>query len=338
MCGITGFLDLSKQLNNDELRVEVARMAETIRHRGPDDYGSWVNEESGIAMGFRRLAILDLSETGRQPMISINGRYVIVFNGEVYNFAELRQELENLGHTFRGRSDTEVMLAAICEWDVKSAVKLFNGMFAFALWDRKERYLHLVRDRIGIKPLYYGWMGKVFLFGSELKSLRIHPAFRGDIDRDTLALYLRHNYIPAPYSIYKGIYKLQPGTIYRVGEDLMQSENSPKPYWSAKQVVQRGISNPFRGTEEEAVEEFEVLLKEAVRLRMVADVPLGAFLSGGVDSSTIVALMQTQSNRPIKTYTIGFTEQGYNEAQYAKAIAQAKNVFEKAKLTDLLSG
>jgi asparagine synthase (glutamine-hydrolysing) len=297
-------------------------MMESIRHRGPDDSGDWVDAQSGIALGFRRLAILDLSTAGHQPMLSANERYVIVFNGEVYNFNQLRNELAGLGHTFRGHSDTEIMLASICQWGIKGAVQRFNGMFAFALWDRQEHQLTLVRDRLGIKPLYYGWTDKIFLFGSELKALKAHPAFRPEIDRDALALYLRYNYIPAPYTIYTGIHKLLPGTILTLTGNKPAEMPIPVPYWSARQVAESGVAHPFEGSDQDAVAELDALLRESVRDRMVADVPLGAFLSGGIDSSTIVALMQVQSSRPVQTFTIGFHESGYNEAEYAKEIAR----------------
>jgi asparagine synthase (glutamine-hydrolysing) len=298
-------------------------MADQLIHRGPDDSGVWVDAEAGVALGFRRLAIVDLSPAGHQPMTSSSGRYVIVFNGEVYNFGELRKELESRGHAFRGRSDTEVMLEAVSEWGLEAAVKKFVGMFAFALWDRRERVLHLVRDRLGIKPLYCGWQGKTFLFGSELKALRAHPDFDPEINRDALALYLRYGYIPQPYSIYQGIRKLPPGHILSLGAgaqtplELSQTAS----YWSAQEVYENGAANPWRGSEDEAVEELDRLLRESVRLRMIADVPLGAFLSGGIDSSTVVALMQAQSNRSVKTFTIGFHAQEFNEADHAKTVA-----------------
>ena len=298
-------------------------MADQLIHRGPDDSGVWVDAEAGIALGFRRLAIVDLSPTGHQPMTSANGRYVMVFNGEVYNFGELRNDLESRGHSFRGHSDTEVMLEAVSEWGLEAAVKKFVGMFAFALWDRRERLLHLVRDRLGIKPLYWGWQGKTFLFGSELKALRVHPGFDPEINRSALALYLRYGYIPQPYSIYQGIGKLPPGHILslRAGAPTSLELSGTALYWSAKEVYENGAANPFRGSEGEAVEELDRLLRESVRLRMIADVPLGAFLSGGIDSSTVVALMQAQSNRPVKTFTIGFHEQEFNEAAHAKTVA-----------------
>jgi asparagine synthase (glutamine-hydrolysing) len=253
-------------------------------------------------------------------MLSESGRYVIVFNGEVYNFATLKEQLEALGHRFRGHSDTEVMLAAVEQWGLDSAVRRFVGMFSFALWDNTEHRLSLVRDRLGIKPLYYGWMGETLLCGSELKALRAHPDFHPEVDRDTLTLYMRHNYVPAPYSIYKGMHQLEPGCILTIGEGTASSE-SPRRYWSAQEVAELGAREPFAGSEHEAIEALDGLLRESIGMRMVADVPLGAFLSGGIDSSTVVALMQAQSARPVKTFSIGFSEAGYDEAPYARAVA-----------------
>jgi asparagine synthase (glutamine-hydrolysing) len=321
LCGITGFLDCSRQLNDVELQSTVTRMSDTIRHRGPDDSGAWVDAQAGIALGFRRLAIVDLTPTGHQPMLSADGRFVIVFNGEIYNFAGLRQELTSLGHSFRGTSDTEVMLASVCQWGVEYAVKHFNGMFAFALWDRREQRLHLVRDRLGIKPLYYTRMGPVLLFGSELKALRAHPAFQAEIDRNALVLQLRLSYIPAPYSIYQGVKKLTPGSILTIDAAQGPGNAQPQPFWSARQIAEQGVAHPFEGSAAEAAGELERLLRQSLSERMIADVPLGAFLSGGVDSSTVVTLMQAQSARPVKTFTIGFYEDSYNEAVYAKAVA-----------------
>ncbi|MBN3883581.1 MAG: asparagine synthase (glutamine-hydrolyzing) [Nostoc sp.] len=320
MCGIAGFWNISRQVSPEELCYMVQQMSDTLLHRGPDNGGSWVDAEIGIALGHRRLAIVDLSPEGHQPMISANGRYVIVFNGEIYNFLELKRQLEVLGHHFRGRSDTEVMLASFSQWGLHEALGRFNGMFAFALWDRQERILHLGRDRLGEKPVYYGWMGQTFLFGSELKALKVHPAFQAKINRDALAVFLRNNYVPAPYSIYEGIYKLPPGTV--LTWNGMDAHPNPVPYWSALKAAELGVNQPFIGSEIEAVTQMEALLQDAVGLRMVADVPLGAFLSGGVDSSTVVALMQAQSSQSVKTFTIGFDEDSYNEAHYAKAVAQ----------------
>jgi asparagine synthase (glutamine-hydrolysing) len=322
MCGITGFVDFSGSSHEEELNYITRRMTSAISHRGPDDHGVWVDAEVGVALGFRRLAILDLSPTGHQPMVSDNGNYVIVFNGEIYNFVELRDELAALGHIFHGHSDTEIMLAAFDEWGLEKAVGCFNGMFAFALWHRPTRQLHLVRDRLGIKPLYYGWMGNVFLFGSELKALRSHPAFSPDIDRDALTLYMRHAYIPAPYSVYLAVKKLQPGSILTLDHARRDRSIQPRSYWSARQVVEDGQAHLFNGSEREAVDSLDALLQDSVCKRMVADVPLGAFLSGGVDSSTVVAMMQAQSTRPVKTFTIGFHEAGFDEASYARTIAR----------------
>jgi asparagine synthase (glutamine-hydrolysing) len=294
-------------------------MTETLRHRGPDGEGGWVDAAAGIALGHRRLAIVDLSDQGRQPMHSSCSRWVLSFNGEVYNFRELRAELEARAHRFRGTSDTEVMVESIAEWGVDAAVCRFVGMFAFAAWDRDRRELHLVRDRLGIKPLYCGWMGSTFLFASELKALRAHPAFRVDVDRDALAAFARHGYVPAPRSIYRGVHKLLPGTIRTIAAT---GEDRARVYWSANDVAVEGLTSPFRGSTAEATEELERRLRQAVRLRMIADVPLGAFLSGGVDSSTIVALMQSESGRAIRTFTIGFSEPGYDESRHAAAIAR----------------
>jgi len=306
-----------------EAKSRLGLMTDQIAHRGPDDAGAWLDGEAGVGLGVRRLAIVDLSPAGHQPMLSVDGGFVIAFNGEVYNFRELRRELEPRGHQFRGHSDTEVMLAAIREWGVEEAVKKFVGMFAFALWDRRLRLLHLVRDRLGIKPLYYGWAGKTFLLGSELKALHAHPDFVPSVNRQALALYMRYGYIPQPYSIYQGILKLPPGCILtlRVAPGHPPVAAEPTVYWSAKQIAEQGRSDLFRGSDDEAREKLEDMLRESVRLRLVADVPLGAFLSGGIDSSTVVALMQAQSDRPVKTFTIGFFEDQFNEAGHARAVA-----------------
>ncbi|CAA9362197.1 MAG: Asparagine synthetase [glutamine-hydrolyzing] [uncultured Gemmatimonadetes bacterium] len=322
MCGFAGFLDASKECTRDQLASDALAMAGCLRHRGPDDEGVWVDPAAGIALGHRRLSIVDLSASGHQPMESAGGRYVVAYNGEVYNFPALRRELEGTGHRFRGHSDTEILLAAVEEWGVAPAVRRLVGMFAFALWDRRERALFLCRDRLGEKPLYYGWMGGSFLFGSELKALRAHPAWRGEVDRDALALYMRHAYIPAPYSIHREVRKLQPGTILELRGASPGTLPAPVPYWTMEEVVARGAADPFRGSEEEAAAELERLLRDAVAQQMVADVPLGAFLSGGVDSSAIVALMQAQSARPVRTFTLGFHEPGFNEAEHARAVAE----------------
>ena len=320
MCGIAGFLTSSAETEVD-LKITVSRMTNLLAHRGPDDSGIWVDRASGIALGHRRLSILDLSSDGHQPMHSESGRYVIVFNGETYNFADLRRTLQAMRHSFRGLSDTEVMLAAIEQWGVEEALPRFNGMFAFALWDRAERQLHLVRDRLGEKPLYYGRMGRSFLFASELKALVAHPECDSEVNRDALALYLRYSCIPAPYSIYRGIYKLPPAS--RLTLKLSDVYRSPRvvTYWSAEEANRRGIEDLFAGSPEEATAHLDELLRDSVKMRMAADVPLGAFLSGGVDSSTVVSLMQAQSSRPVRTFSIGFQEEAYNEAKHAAAVA-----------------
>lgn len=324
MCGFAGILDLNRRTSQAALRAGVARMTATLRHRGPDDAGVWLDPAAGLALGHRRLSIVDLSPAGHQPMLSASGRYAIVFNGEIYNAPQLRRELDDVtagSIPFRGHSDTEVMLAAFAHWGVQPGLSRMNGMFAFALWDRHEQVLYLGRDRFGEKPLYYGWAGKTFLFGSELKALRSHPDLRGDINRGALALYLRHNCIPAPHSIYEGVYKLPPATILSVSADADEAV-VPQPYWSLQKVVERGAADPFAGSDRDALAEMETLLRDAVGVRMLADVPLGAFLSGGIDSSTVVALMQAQSDRPVRTFTIGSCEPDYNEAGHARAVAQ----------------
>jgi asparagine synthase (glutamine-hydrolysing) len=320
MCGIAGFFTLPKSRPAHEMNAIVTSMTDAIMLRGPDDAGAWVDSDAGVAFGHRRLSILDLSPLGHQPMTSANGRFVIVFNGEVYNFQDLRSELEPLGHSWRGYSDTEVMLAAFCEWGVVEATKRFNGMFAFAVWDRQERVMHLSRDRLGEKPLYYGWVGETFVFASELKAIQRFPEFNGTVDREALTSLLRYSYIPAPLCIYKGFRKLPPAgmLVLRAATERPQ----PQLYWSLPQIVEQGLDNPFTGTDSEAIDTFEAMLKKAVGMRMVSDVPLGAFLSGGIDSSLIVAMMQQQSQRPVRTFTIGFHEKEYNEAGFAKDVAK----------------
>lgn len=319
MCGLTGFIDLSRSTDADTLRRHAETMAETILHRGPDDGGTWADAEAGIALGFRRLSIIDLSEHGHQPMSSGSGRHMIVFNGEVYNFRALKQELEAQGVSFTGGSDTEVILEAIEAWGLEKAVERFVGMFAIALWDRQEKTLHLIRDRIGVKPLYWGRQGNLLLFGSELKALRAHPGWTPDIDRGALAAYFRHAYVPAPYSIYSGIEKLLPGTFVSIGPD---GETRKTAYWSLTDIRVTNKKSPFRGSDDEVADELDRLIRESVDLRMISDVPLGAFLSGGIDSSTVVAVMQALSDRPVKTFTIGFEDAAFNEAENAKAVAK----------------
>lgn len=325
MCGIAGQFVFRAGSRSIELAETTARMAGRLAYRGPDDMGLWQDDAAGICLVHRRLSILDLSPEGHQPMISADGRFVIVFNGEVYNHAALRREIEGaeaaLGGQgvkggWRGHSDTEAMLAAISRWGVLEATKRFVGMFAFALWDRAERALYLVRDRLGEKPLYYGWVDGVFLFASELKAFRVHPAWQGTLDRDALALYLQFNYIPAPFTIFEGIQKLEPGCIAKIGT---AGKADVQKYWDLRDVAAapRSIIS-----EQSALAQTEQILSQSIGQQMVADVPIGAFLSGGIDSSLIVALMQKQCSSPVRTFTIGFHEATFNEANYAAAVAR----------------
>lgn len=315
MCGIAGLIDLRQSTSEAELADVVDAMTTTLAHRGPDDAGIWVDPASGLALGHRRLSIVDLSPTGQQPMLSRNQRYVISYNGEVYNALELRAELEAKGHSFRGHSDTEVIVEGCVAWGVAACIKRLNGMFALAIWDREERVLSLVRDRCGIKPLYWGKFGSLFLFGSELKSLRAHPGWQAEVDRDALSGYMRHGYIAAPYSIYRGVQKLEPGHILTVNAAGIISISC---YWDIRAIARRPA---VRVDPQEAVEQLDTLLRDAVQRCMLSDVPLGAFLSGGIDSSTVVALMQRASTQPVRTFTIGFEDARYNEASHAKAVA-----------------
>ncbi|AJY16709.1 asparagine synthase (glutamine-hydrolyzing) [Burkholderia multivorans] len=321
MCGIDGFLN-SVAFDEETARGTLARMTASLAHRGPDAQGLWVDPAAGIALGHRRLAIVDLSVHGRQPMASACGRYVMVFNGEIYNHRELRAQLERVGRApaWRGHSDTEVLLAAFAAWGVDATLRRATGMFALALWNRESRVLTLARDRIGEKPLYYGRIGDALVFASELKALRAYPGFDGEIDRDALCLYLRHSAVPAPHTIYRGIRKLPPGSWIQ----FEHAQDTPRirTYWALEHAIDAGHHEPFAGTAAEAVDRLDTVLRQAVARQMEADVPLGAFLSGGVDSSAIVALMQAQSAAPVDTFTIGFHEAGYDEAGYAKAVAR----------------
>ena len=301
------------------MKALARQMADSIEHRGPDAGASWANAEAGIAFGHRRLSIIDLSGAGAQPMHSSCGRFVICYNGEIYNTPELKTELEAAGRRFAGHSDTEIIVEACGEWGVAKTVPRLVGMFAMAIWDRGERRLWLVRDRLGIKPLYWGRFGDLLLFGSELKALRAHPGWPPELERDAVAAYMRHNYIPCPQTIYKGVDKLPPGCLLHVGED---GEPAIEAYWSLEDVAREGLRMRNGIGDLAAIDELEALLTDAVRRRMVADVPLGAFLSGGVDSSTVVALMQRSSDRPVRTFSIGFREEGFDEARYAKEVAR----------------
>jgi asparagine synthase (glutamine-hydrolysing) len=319
MCGLAGVFG-DPQLNPATLTA----MARTLAHRGPDDEGIWLDAEAGIGFGHRRLAIVDLSPAGHQPMHSPSGRFVISFNGEIYNHAELRTELAAEGHdvAWRGYSDTETLLAGFDAWGIAETLKRANGMFALALWDRHERALTLARDRLGEKPLYYGRPrpGAPFFFASELKALKAHPGFDPEIDREALGLFVRYLAVPAPRSIYRGISKLVPGTMLTLRSGAQ--EPVIEPFWSGADVARAGLADPLRLSPEDATDALERVLERAVGRQMMSDVPLGAFLSGGVDSSTVVAIMQKLSPRPTQTFTIGFHEQGYNEAEQAKAVAR----------------
>ena len=320
MCGIAGFLALGTQSGRLPALEVLDRMTDTLGHRGPDSRGSWYDPERGIGLGHRRLAIRDLSPSGHQPMTSSCGRYVIVYNGEVYSHQEIARDLEPSGRRLSGSSDTVVMLEACAEWGVEAVVPRLIGMFAFALFDRQTGELVLVRDRLGIKPLYWGVVGGLLIFGSELKALRALPDWPARIDRNALAAFMRHNYIPAPHSIYQGIRKLEPGTLLRVGGDGVPRLTR---YWDLRTIVERSVrSRPAAAADGELQAGLDALLSDAVRRRMVADVPLGALLSGGIDSSLVTALMAENADRPINTFSIGFRERGFDEAPFARAIAR----------------
>lgn len=321
VCGIAGFYS-PRGVRESDAKSTAIRMLDSIKHRGPNDSGVWLDADAGIALGHRRLSILDLSPSGHQPMLSVSSRYVIAFNGEIYNHQDLRKFVEGAGHQYwRGTSDTESLLAIIDNSGLEKAIEKLIGMFAFAIWDRQERRLSLARDRMGEKPLYYGWNNSTLFFASELKAFQANPEFCGSVDADVLPVYLRHGYIPAPWTIWKGIRKLTPGCMVHFSTGAIGELPEPVPYWSFASAAERGQSVPFQGSDNEAIDLLESHMKEAVASQMVADVPVGAFLSGGIDSSAVVAIMQSQSSRPIKTFTIGFDENGYNEAHHAKAVA-----------------
>lgn len=323
MCGICGFVRQNGFNAAYDAAGIIERMTTSLFHRGPDGGDTWISALDGVALGHRRLAILDLSPNGAQPMVSNCGRYVIVFNGEVYNHGELRERLASEGASFTGSSDTETILEAFSHWGVRASVAQFIGMFAIALWDKKKCALTLIRDRVGIKPLYYGFADQGFVFGSELKAIMEHPGFSREVDRNALALFFRHNYVPAPFSIFQNVRKLGPGEMLELpfGERPIKESFSIEKYWSLSSVWGNGELSPLELGEEEAVDQLENLLSDAIGLRLLSDVPLGAFLSGGIDSSAVVALAQKISNHPVKTFSIGFEEEKFNEAHYAKAVA-----------------
>jgi asparagine synthase (glutamine-hydrolysing) len=318
MCGIAGFLTGASSGLARELADVSSAMNASLQHRGPDDHGVWVDEECGIALAHRRLSILDLTSAGHQPMLSADGRLVIIYNGEVYSHQPIATELAARGHKFNGHSDTEVIVNSFAVNGIEPTLKRLIGMFAIALWDRRDRTLTLIRDRLGIKPLYWAKFGELFLFGSELKALRAHPGWTAKIDRNAVAAFMRHNYIPAPHTIYQGVHKLEPGSILTLP---WRGVPQISRFWNARTVAHNGMLYPLDGSDPELTEQLETLLHDAVARRMIADVPLGAFLSGGVDSSTVVALMQQARLGKVRTFSIGFDIAGYNEAPFAAAVA-----------------
>jgi asparagine synthase (glutamine-hydrolysing) len=319
MCGIAGFVGAAPSLAGSNIDAIAKAMAESLAHRGPDDQGVWYDSDAGVALAHRRLSIIDLSPAGHQPMVCADGRYVISYNGEVYSYQPIGAELAARGHKFRGHSDTEVILESFAASGIEATLKRMIGMFAIALWDRRERTLTLMRDRLGIKPLYWAKFGKLLLFGSELKALRAHPGWTPRIDPAAVAAFMRHNYIPAPHTIYEGVHKLAPGTILTLP---WQGEPKITRFWDARAVARNGTRNLIEGSDAELIDQLETLLQDAVSRRMIADVPLGAFLSGGVDSSTVVALMQAARRGSVKTFSIGFDIEGYSEAHHAAAVAR----------------
>lgn len=326
MCGIAGLYSMRQGADGGELCAAMKAMTNAIAHRGPDGDGLWQDEDlPNLVLGQRRLAIIDLSPAGAQPMASHSGRYWCVYNGEIYNYQSIEAELRALGHQFNGRSDTEVFLTALDQWGLNQTFQKIIGMYAFIIWDRKERVLHFMRDRLGKKPLYIGWAGKDLVAGSELKALTAHPHFEGVINQNTLALYMKYGFIQAPHTIYNGVWTLPPGARMTLKvSDLVAGENLSTKfeyYWDLQRVVSHSVSHRTRNSDAAVIAEFDELLRLCVKERMISDVPLGAFLSGGIDSSTIVALMQAQSSRPVKTYTVGFEAKGYNEAPFAKEVA-----------------
>ncbi|PPR62851.1 MAG: Asparagine synthetase [glutamine-hydrolyzing] 1 [Alphaproteobacteria bacterium MarineAlpha4_Bin2] len=324
MCGITGFIDPKREGSRAELEHVVSAMAEVMYHRGPDDGGCFADEKLGLALGFRRLAIQDLSRAGAQPMLSASGRYIIVFNGEIYNFRELRRELELDGYgNWRGHSDTEVLLALVERRGIKDALVKIDGMFAFAIYDKERQRLHLARDRMGEKPLYYGWAGGVFAFGSELKAIVERPGWRREVEPAALHAYMRYSYVPAPLTIYRGIRKLLPGHLLTVDLEILSERILPavEAYWNSRSIIEDAKRNQFAGDEPEAIDQLDKLLTHSVSRRLISDVPLGVFLSGGIDSSTVAAIAQKVSLNPIKTFTIGFGDARYDESKHAAAVA-----------------
>jgi len=326
MCGIAGFYSCRADNNKQEDFHVAQNMAQSFIHRGPDRGDIWQDVNSPLTFIHRRLAIIDLSDDGAQPMLSPSGRYIVTFNGEIYNYREIRQELENYNVQFRGNSDTEVMLAGFDQWGIEKTISKLNGMFAFALYDQKQKQIHFVRDRFGKKPLYVGWVGNSLFFSSELKACHQHPDFEKNINQDALAIYMKYGYVHAPYSIFENIWQLLPASMLTLSLDGLDTNinlaSKMRIYWSLKDVAEQGKSNINQKSSNQIIYEFEGKLEGAVSQRMLSDVPLGAFLSGGIDSSVVVALMQKQSLEPIKTFSAGFEQEGFNEADHAKKVAQ----------------
>ncbi len=325
MCGIAGFI--ADSWGRDQRTELINKMNDCLIHRGPDAAGIWLDEQSGVTLGHRRLSIRDLSPCGAQPMLSHSGRFIMVYNGEIYNAEALKDELKHMGYTaaWRGTSDTEILLEAMEHLGTERALRTAKGMFAIALYDRQERTLSLIRDRVGEKPLFYGSINGCFVFASELTAIRQFPGFAKKIDRNAVAGYIRYGYVPAPATIYEGIYKLMPGTVMTLPGSFREEiagKALTRSYWSMEKAARRGEETPFSGSFEEAAEKLDQILKEAVRGQMISDVPLGAYLSAGIDSATIVALMSRISTQKVKTFTIGFKEKKYNEADAAKEIAK----------------
>jgi len=321
VCGVAGLLDLSVSTSNERLHDLCLTMTEQLIHRGPDDRGLWTDQEAGIALGQRRLAIIDLAPTGHQPMASRSGRYIVTYNGEIYNYRELRERLAASGRSFLGHSDTQVITEGCTTWGFEGMLRELNGMFAIALWDREKRLLHLARDRMGEKPLYYGRFGNWVMFGSELKALLAHPGWSPTLDPNAANLYFTYNYVPAPRTIFEGIYKLPPGHFLSIECDPMKELPEPQTYWSVHEAAKSGLAEPIQSEPKVALGELDALLSDSVQMRMEADVPLGALLSGGIDSSLIVALMQRFATTPVKTFSVGFNEQGYDESAHARNVA-----------------
>lgn len=320
MCGITGFWIKNSGSSAESLRKTVKIMSDALVHRGPDDCGIWVDENNGLALGHRRLTVIDLSSAGSQPMKSADGRYIIIYNGEIYNYKEIAERLRSKGVGLRGGSDTEVLLEAISVWGVDDTLQQLVGMFAFAVWDRKKNILVLARDRMGEKPLYYGWVNNGFVFASELKAIKRYPGFSGEIDRDSLSLLQRYSYIPSPYSIYKNIRKLPQASLVEI--NVREKVEKIRTYWDISDKARNGVENIIADDSNAVLSNLHEKLTKTIRGQMISDVPLGAFLSGGLDSSLITALMQECSSKPVKTFTIGFHEAEFDEAIYARQVAQ----------------